>query len=427
MKKAIILCMLIIGMMADAQNQIITKPLQLSTVNQGLVSDSILVWGKDKVVKFIPKSSFGGGSSQNLQNILNNGNSATVPLIISNVFTESKISDNEISVRNLTNGNKIYLKSGAISFYNSSRGNCIQLSPSDSQTLYSQTFITLPNQNGQLALKSDLGIAKISEGNGFGIIRADRNPAYFGNIGSDAVDLSNSYGESETVGATGMRSTIGGGYNNTNNNSHGVISGGHNNIMSSGHDSFIGGGDANSTSGSDFAVIAGGYRNQAGSKGSVLGGEDNRALGAGSGIIGGYGNRAIGDYSFASGGYNTAYSMGETVLGIYATDYTAINSFSYSETDRIFNIGNGKWSSTTPFRSDAFTILKNGLATLPSVTNALIDAESTGKAVPTKEWVQKNKKINGVLTYSDNTTALAAGLKAGDLYRTSTGILMITY
>lgn len=414
--------MLIIGMMAGAQNQIITKPLQLSTVNKGFANDSVLVWGKDKTVKFIPKSVLSGGS-QNLQNVLSNGNNATSPLIISNSFTESKISNNEISVRNVTNGSKVYLRNGAISFYNSSRGNCIQLSPSDSQTLYSQTFITLPNQNGQLALKSDMGVALISEGNGYGIVRTDRNPAYFGNIGSDAVDLSNSYGESETVGATGMRATIGGGYNNTNNNSHGVISGGHNNIMSSGHDSFIGGGDANSTGGADFAVVVGGYRNQAGSKGSVLGGEDNRALGAGSGIIGGYGNRAIGDYSFASGGYNTAYSVGETVVGIYATDYTAANSYSYSATDRIFNVGNGKWLS----RSDAFTILKNGLATLPSVTNALINAEPTGKAVPTKEWVQQNKKITEVPIYSDNTAALAGGLTAGNLYRTSTGVLMITY
>lgn len=418
--------MLIIGMMADAQNQITTKPLQLSTVNKGFASDSVLVWGKDKIVKFVPKSVLSGGS-QNLQNVLSNGNNATSPLIISNAYTESKISNNEISVRNLTNGSKVYLRNAAISFYNSSRGNCIQLSPSDSQTLYSQTFITLPNQNGQLALKSDLGIIQISEGNGFGIVRADRNPSYFGNIGSDAVDLSNSYGVSETVGATGMRSTIGGGYNNTNNNSHGVISGGHNNIMSGGHDSFIGGGDANSTSGSDFAVIAGGYRNQAGSKGSVLGGEDNRAFGAGSGIIGGYGNRAIGDYSFASGGYNTAYSIGETVVGIYATDYTPTSSNTFSDTDRIFNIGNGRWSSPTPLRSDAFTILKNGLATLPSVTNTLINAEPTGKAVATKEWVQQNKKITGVPIYSDNAAALAGGLTAGNLYRTSTGILMITY
>lgn len=58
--------MLIIGMMADAQNQIITKPLQLSTVNKGFANDSVLVWGKDKTVKFMPKSSFGTGASTHI-------------------------------------------------------------------------------------------------------------------------------------------------------------------------------------------------------------------------------------------------------------------------------------------------------------------------------------------------------------------------
>ncbi|WP_123774011.1 hypothetical protein [[Flexibacter] sp. ATCC 35103] len=66
MKKAIILCMLIIWMVADAQNQITTKPLQLNTVNKGFASDSVLVWGKDKIVKFVPKSSFRAGSSTHI-------------------------------------------------------------------------------------------------------------------------------------------------------------------------------------------------------------------------------------------------------------------------------------------------------------------------------------------------------------------------
>src|SRR5690606_18863022 len=42
--------------------------------------------------------------------------------------------------------------------------------------------------------------------------------------------------------------------------------------------------------------------------------------------------------------------------------------------------------------------LKNGLATLPSVTNTLIDAEPTGKAVVTKEWVLANSGGGASLT-----------------------------
>lgn len=88
--------MLIIGMMADAQNQIITKPLQLSTVNQGLVSDSILVWGKDKVVKFMPKSSFGGTSSAHIiagNNVTINGSGEiNNPYVINSSYPTSGIS-----------------------------------------------------------------------------------------------------------------------------------------------------------------------------------------------------------------------------------------------------------------------------------------------------------------------------------------------
>jgi hypothetical protein len=35
--------------------------------------------------------------------------------------------------------------------------------------------------------------------------------------------------------------------------------------------------------------------------------------------------------------------------------------------------------------------------------------------------------IVGLPTYADNAAALAGGLTAGDCYRTSTGILMVTY
>ena len=35
--------------------------------------------------------------------------------------------------------------------------------------------------------------------------------------------------------------------------------------------------------------------------------------------------------------------------------------------------------------------------------------------------------ITGLPTYADNTAALAGGLTAGQLYKTSTGVLMVTY
>lgn len=64
MRKVILLCVLAIGMMADAQNvQTIAKPLKLNIVAAGTAADSVLVRGADKIVKFVPRSSFGGGET----------------------------------------------------------------------------------------------------------------------------------------------------------------------------------------------------------------------------------------------------------------------------------------------------------------------------------------------------------------------------
>ena len=64
MRKIILLCVLAIGMMADAQTvQTIAKPLKLNIVAPGTAADSVLVRGADKIVKFVPRSEFGGGAS----------------------------------------------------------------------------------------------------------------------------------------------------------------------------------------------------------------------------------------------------------------------------------------------------------------------------------------------------------------------------
>lgn len=117
----------------------------------------------------------------------------------------------------------------------------------------------------------------------------------------------------------------------------------------------------------------------------ISGGNENKVLSAKSVISGGELNETNGAYSVISGGVgNVTKSYGEWLGGIYPTVPTTGNVTGFSAYDRIFNIGNGNGVST---RSNAFTILKNGLATLPSVTNALITADTTGKAVVTKEYL----------------------------------------
>lgn len=82
MKKKLAFLLLSVSITTIAQVQIpqeysINKPLRLETVNPGSVSDSVLVRGTDKTIKFIPRSEFGGGGSQNLQQTIDNGGSAT--------------------------------------------------------------------------------------------------------------------------------------------------------------------------------------------------------------------------------------------------------------------------------------------------------------------------------------------------------------
>lgn len=69
----------------------------------------------------------------------------------------------------------------------------------------------------------------------------------------------------------------------------------------------------------------------------------------------------LGNYSSAIGRNVVAYSGYETVLGRFNTSYTPLSTTSWNADDRLFVIGNGTSSSN---KSDAFTILKNGNATL---------------------------------------------------------------
>src|SRR5699024_8958448 len=106
--------------------------------------------------------------------------------------------------------------------------------------------------------------------------------------------------------------------------------------------------------------------------------------------------------STVSGGNNNlAKTLGEFLGGLWTTIKEG-NATGWVGTDRIFGIGNGKGASQ---RSDAFNVYKNGVAELPSVTNALIDAAGA-KTIPTKEWVQE-QAINQQLKITANATVLA--------------------
>lgn len=200
--------------------------------------------------------------------------------------------------------------------------------------------------------------------------------------------------------ACGAYSVIGGGKNNSTPALNSVVVGGTFN-QATGINSFIGGGEFNGASGLNSSVTGGSTNQAMASKATIIGGKLNTiVIAAENGVINGGFNNTVnainatisgGDYNTANGvgstvsggSHNTAQSYGEWVGGTYGTNYTPSSTTSFIATDRIFNVGNG---TSEINRKDALTILKNGLATLPSVTNTLI-TEGSPKAVVTKEYV----------------------------------------
>lgn len=169
----------------------------------------------------------------------------------------------------------------------------------------------------------------------------------------------------------GLLSTIGGGDLNSTDNDASTVGGGFRNLASgefstiaggsrdtaTGRHSFIGGGRQNSAL-DTFTTIVGGASNRVSNEyATILGGSNNDVAGRYGTILGGSNNNAVGNYSLLFGNNNQANSYGETVLGVYATNYTANSTTAFNANDRLFNIGNG---TSNAARADAFTILKNG-------------------------------------------------------------------
>jgi len=259
---------------------------------------------------------------------------------------------------------------------------------------------------------------KINEGNGIGIIIKDRIAANYGNIGLNAVDLSRSTGVSSTVGATGADSfaagknvtasgtdsiAMGGGFIESVSakaTGDGSIAIGRGAVASAPRSLAIGTDAGNPTTASGVGAFA--------FNGGTASGSSSFSIGAGGGSI------SSGDFSMSIGSVNASgigsYGFGrslivksfnETVLGVSNESSAApFSTTAWNSLDKLFSIGNGTSAGAT---SNALIILKNGLTTLPSVTNALIESAS-GKAIITKEYLSRQKEItaNYTIENADN-------------------------
>jgi hypothetical protein len=106
----------------------------------------------------------------------------------------------------------------------------------------------------------------------------------------------------------------------------------------------------------------------------------------------GQGNMVQGTAGLTSGVALLNKSFGTTVLGQANTDYSNTEQGVNDKGAPILIIGNGSvnvpvglWTAAT--RSDAFIVRLNGSVEAPSLTNALINADTTGKSLVTKEYI----------------------------------------
>jgi hypothetical protein len=155
-----------------------------------------------------------------------------------------------------------------------------------------------------------------------------------------------------------------------------------------------------SSTASGTASLATGYLTESKGTYSTAMGYDTYSYGSYS-IALGKKTTTLGYSSFAMGEETKAKSYGETVLGLYSTDYTTYNYSTWYGNDRIFVVGNGEDEDN---KSNAITILKSGNTGLGTDTpNALLHTSGTGTG-------EGNILFEGEYKFSDPGDPPAEGL-----------------
>jgi len=270
------------------------------------------------------------------------------------------------------------------------------------------------------------GLEAIDEGNGIGWRLISRNSSNFGDIGLDAVDFSRSTSTSTTRGAVGDFS-FAAGENNIVLSDRGTVFGSDNTLDLAASRGFVCGyqntannqytfvanrknlASGNASSAFGFSTVASGEESFAIGDDSIAAGttsfcagDGGTANGAYSSTLGGQLNNSNGDSSACLGVDNDAYSYGEFSIGIASTVYIPTSTIAWAATDRVFNVGNGVAFGV---KSDAFTILKNGTITAPSLSNDII-LTGDSKIIITKDYLNTYySPTSGITNNNDYVTS----------------------
>jgi hypothetical protein len=211
---------------------------------------------------------------------------------------------------------------------------------------------------------SDVPLVAVDEGNGVGYRNRTIDTSHVGNIGSNSIDFG-AYGTvSSTAGPTGENNFTAIGTN--------TIPG----VANAAFGSLI-----NITSAYNFST---GYWNYIG--GNTTNNGYHFSAGRGNNIGGGLGNMLLGTALSQNTG------VGVVVLGTANAEVTATANFSNS--NPVLIVGNGThstsantdWNSTA-VRKNLLVGYRSGFIVAPSLTKTLIDADTTGRVLVTKEWV----------------------------------------
>jgi hypothetical protein len=477
MKKILLFLLLIVSFAATAQKTYsVEKPLQLNTVNVGSISDSVLVRGVDKIVKFIPRSEFGKVDSLGLQEVLNIGNIARIENNSANILGISK--GNRVVEFSLQNGNNqtfFGLTAGGMGLSNNfssgtknshlaftdSKDASVQLSLFDS-TINGNTVLSFNDitqmGNSKIRIPQKLGDHTLAMLDDFKTING-QSIVGNGNIAlATTSDFKTINGQS-LVGTGDIVISGGGTVNgglktltgdslttnlqfisdNTNVSSplristKTITSTGTTNAANTNNTAFGVGALVSNISGIRNTMF-GFYAGQAFTTAEYNTGFGNGAL---SFATTGNNNTALGTQTLNTlNGGNANVAVGE-VAG-YDVTTGNYNIFIGSYAGRKFGTGNYNLvigSSSSPLLSGSnynviigmvpianAAVLQNNVIIADGQGNKRIQIDAVGKTN-----ILGNLNITNTPVYADNSAAITGGLLVGDVYRTAPGVLMIRY
>ena len=247
------------------------------------------------------------------------------------------------------------------------------------------------NYNGAEVGASEL--QKITEGSNTGWRILGRDPANYGNIGSDAMDLSSATSGSTTFGATGNYSFAVG--NNVTASGLNSVAMGSSSIAS-GQNSIAIGGQANA-SGQNSITLG---RSQSPGISSTAIGENCTAFGLNSVAIG-YSSYSLGSYSTALGNNSQSIGQYSTALG-----YNSLSIGQYST-----SMGNSTYSGGTNSTAMGNNTIANGTGSTAMGDNTI--ANGTSSTAMGNSSIAKSASETVIGQYNDTLTTATGTWNSG--------------